>query len=153
SSVTSAANPIRMRGKWTKGFAALPRRDAERAARARRARALASGASTMNSIWDFPTKSPPHSGTCRMFQSDLVERFSRIHPSTPFVAWLPVIAYVLYRSASRHDLSAPGIVGLFVLGAFTWTLAEYVLHRYVFHWIEDSPRGRRVHFLVHGVHH
>jgi sterol desaturase/sphingolipid hydroxylase (fatty acid hydroxylase superfamily) len=88
-----------------------------------------------------------------MFQSDLVERFSRIHPSTPFVAWLPVIGYVLYRSGSRHDLAAYAIAGIFALGVFAWTLAEYVLHRYVFHWIEDSPRGRRIHFLLHGVHH
>lgn len=107
----------------------------------------------MNSIWDFPTKSPPHSGTCRMFQTDLFERFSRINPWTPFVAWLPVITYVIYRSASRHDLGGFGIFGWFVAGTLAWTLAEYVLHRYVFHWIDDTPRGRRVHFLLHGVHH
>lgn len=107
----------------------------------------------MNSLWAFPTKPPPHSGTSRMFQSDLIERFSRIHPSTPFVAWLPVIAYVLYRSGARHDLAIYGIAGVFLLGTFAWTLAEYVLHRYVFHWIDDTARGRRIHFLVHGVHH
>src|SRR6185369_16413137 len=109
--------------------------------------------STMNTIWDFPTKSPPHSGTCRMFQSDLVERFSRVHPSTPFLAWLPVIGYVVYRSVSRHDLPLYAIAGVFLIGTLAWTLAEYVLHRYVFHWLEDTPRGRRVHFLLHGVHH
>src|SRR5260221_12080994 len=36
---------------------------------------------SMKSIWDFPTTSPPPSGTCRMFQSDLVERFSHVHLS------------------------------------------------------------------------
>jgi sterol desaturase/sphingolipid hydroxylase (fatty acid hydroxylase superfamily) len=105
------------------------------------------------SIWDFPTKPAPHAGTCRMFQSDLVERFSRIHPSTPFVAWLPVIAVVVTRSALRHDLAWWGIAGLFLAGTFAWTFAEYVLHRWVFHWIEDTPAGRRIHFLLHGVHH
>ncbi len=105
------------------------------------------------SIWDFPTKPPPYSGTCRMFQSDLIERFSRIHPATPFVAWIPVIAVVLTRSALRHDIAWWGALGMFAGGVLAWTFSEYVLHRWVFHWIEDSPRGRRLHFLIHGVHH
>lgn len=91
--------------------------------------------------------------TTRMFESDLLERFSRIHPATPFVAWLPVIAFFLYRSASRHDVGAVGIVGLFLLGVLSWSLAEYVLHRWLFHWQGDSAFGKRVHFLLHGVHH
>ena len=105
------------------------------------------------SLWDFPTKPPPHSGTCRMFQSDLVERYSRISPWTPFAAWVPVIAFVLFRSGSRHDLGVLPTIGVVLVGTFAWTFAEYVLHRWVFHWYEDSPRGRRIHFLLHGVHH
>jgi sterol desaturase/sphingolipid hydroxylase (fatty acid hydroxylase superfamily) len=105
------------------------------------------------SIWDFPTKPPPHAGTSRMFQADIVERFSRIHPSTPFVAWVPVIALLLGRTAMRHDVTWYGVAGLFASGVLTWTFVEYVLHRWVFHWIEDSPRGKRIHFLLHGVHH
>ena len=38
-------------------------------------------------------------------------------------------------------------------GIFTWTMAEYVLHRWVFHWTNDTPWGKRIHFLLHGVHH
>ena len=91
--------------------------------------------------------------TCRMFESDFFERFSRIHPITPFVAWLPVVAFVLYRSVSRHDLGVLGVAGVFALGVLAWTLSEYALHRYVFHWQKDTPRGRRIHFLLHGVHH
>jgi sterol desaturase/sphingolipid hydroxylase (fatty acid hydroxylase superfamily) len=105
------------------------------------------------SLWDFPTKPAPHAGTCRMFQADIVERYSRIHPATPFVAWLPVIAFVLIRSASRHDLAWYGIAAVFASGVLAWSFAEYVLHRWVFHWYEDTPRGRRIHFLLHGVHH
>jgi sterol desaturase/sphingolipid hydroxylase (fatty acid hydroxylase superfamily) len=107
----------------------------------------------MASIWDFPTKPAPHDGTCRMFQADIVERFSRIHPATPFVAWVPVIAVILARSVLRHDLAWWGIPPVFFAGALAWTLAEYILHRWVFHWIDDTAAGRRIHFLLHGVHH
>jgi sterol desaturase/sphingolipid hydroxylase (fatty acid hydroxylase superfamily) len=105
------------------------------------------------SLWDFPTKPAPHAGTCRMFQTDIVERFSRVHPATPFVFWLPVVAFVVVRSFARGDLPAWSVAGLFFSGVFAWTFAEYVLHRWIFHWYEDSPRGRRLHFLIHGVHH
>jgi len=88
-----------------------------------------------------------------MFESDFLEWFSRIHPCTPFVAWLPVTAFVLYRSVARHDLGVGWIAGDFALGVLAWTLAEYVLHRYVFHWTGTTRLAARVHFLLHGVHH
>ncbi len=107
----------------------------------------------MASFWEFPTKPAPHEGTCRMFQADIVERFSRIHPATPFIAWVPVIGVLLARSALRHDIAWWAALLLFAVGVLAWTLAEYILHRWVFHWIEDTPRGKRIHFLLHGVHH
>ncbi len=91
--------------------------------------------------------------TCRMFETDIIERFSRIHPATPFVFWLPVTAYVLYRSVARHDLSILGIAAMFAAGLFAWTLAEDALHRYMFHWNTGTAFSKRVHFLLHGVHH
>jgi sterol desaturase/sphingolipid hydroxylase (fatty acid hydroxylase superfamily) len=91
--------------------------------------------------------------TCRMFENEFLERFSRIHPATPFVAWVPVTTILLVRSLMRHDVAPSAIVPLFLGGVFAWTLAEYVLHRYVFHWTNDTAWGRRIHFLLHGVHH
>ena len=88
-----------------------------------------------------------------MFESELLERFSRIHPATVFVLWVPVMVGMLCRSWSRHELSLASTVGLYVGGLLMWTLCEYVLHRWVFHWIDETPRGRRIHFVLHGVHH
>jgi sterol desaturase/sphingolipid hydroxylase (fatty acid hydroxylase superfamily) len=34
-----------------------------------------------------------------------------------------------------------------------WTLTEYWLHRKFFHWEPDNAIGRRMHFIIHGVHH
>ena len=90
--------------------------------------------------------------TTRMFESDLVERFSRIHPATPFVFWLPVIAFCLYRTHERQ-LALTTTALLFLGGLLTWTLTEYVLHRYVFHWVNETSWGKRIHFVLHGVHH
>ncbi len=88
-----------------------------------------------------------------MFETELFERFSRTHPATVFVVWVPVLLACLYRSWSRAVLPALSIVGLVAAGLLLWTLCEYVLHRWVFHWMDGTPRGRRIHFLLHGVHH
>ncbi len=87
-----------------------------------------------------------------MFENDLLEKFSRIHPITPFVVYVPVIGAMFYRTWARH-VPVLSAIGLCLGGIFVWTLTEYVLHRYVFHWYKDTPWGRRVHFLLHGVHH
>src|SRR5215468_11070587 len=92
--------------------------------------------------------------TTRMFQSDLIEKFSRVHPATPFVAYVPLLAWVLYRAIVRPEgPSGLAIAGLVAAGVFTWTLTEYLLHRFVFHWVNDTSWGKRVHFVLHGVHH
>jgi sterol desaturase/sphingolipid hydroxylase (fatty acid hydroxylase superfamily) len=88
-----------------------------------------------------------------MFDNDFLEKFSHIHPATPFVVWTPVLLFMLYRSWARHDLAVLGIAATFAAGVLVWSLAEYLLHRYVFHWINETAWGKRVHFLLHGVHH
>jgi dihydroceramide fatty acyl 2-hydroxylase len=95
----------------------------------------------------------PAPETCQMFETPLIERFSRIHPATPFVFWLPVLAYVGYASLSAGSTSAPVFVGLTLFGVLTWTFAEYTLHRWVFHYTGPRPWQRRMHFVLHGVHH
>lgn len=91
--------------------------------------------------------------TCRMFDNDLLEKFSRIHPATPFVVWIPVALYMLHRGVTLHQMTAARSAGLFVGGLFAWTFSEYFLHRTVFHWTNDRAWGKRIHFLLHGVHH
>ncbi len=88
-----------------------------------------------------------------MFENDFLERFSRIHPATPFVTWIPVAVTCVVRSVLRRDLAPAGIAVAVLAGMLAWTMAEYVLHRYVFHWTNDTPWGKRLHFLLHGVHH
>jgi dihydroceramide fatty acyl 2-hydroxylase len=95
----------------------------------------------------------PRPETTRMFESDFFEWFSRIHPITPFVAWIPIMSVMLFRSYERHVLGLAETGALFVAGVLVWSLTEYLLHRYVFHWMNDTSFGKRVHFLLHGVHH
>jgi sterol desaturase/sphingolipid hydroxylase (fatty acid hydroxylase superfamily) len=91
--------------------------------------------------------------TVRMFKSDFVEFFSRVHPATPLVLYLPVIAYMLYVALSRAQLSILSVTELFAFGLVIWTLLEYIIHRYAFHYEPKTRIGKQLHFIVHGVHH
>ena len=89
----------------------------------------------------------------RMFDSDLMEMLSRVHPATPFVIYLPLIMGAVYLAHSRMHLSISSVAGLFVFGLAIWTLLEYLIHRYIFHYEPSSRIGKQFHFIAHGVHH
>lgn len=90
--------------------------------------------------------------TCQMFETPLIERFSRIHPATPFIFWLPVLAYAGYHSL-HLGVGVGLFVGLVLAGILMWTFTEYTLHRWLFHYTGPRPWQRRMYFVLHGVHH
>jgi len=89
----------------------------------------------------------------RLFKSDLLEVFTHVHPVVVAVIWLPVGAYALVRALLTPALGALGIVVGVGAGLLIWTLAEYTLHRFVFHFRPRAPWQERLSFLFHGVHH
>jgi sterol desaturase/sphingolipid hydroxylase (fatty acid hydroxylase superfamily) len=90
--------------------------------------------------------------TCQMFETPLIERFSRIHPSQPFLFWVPVLIWRGYTAAA-NGVTPLAIAGLALAGLLAWTFTEYMLHRYLFHYTGPRPWQRRMYFVLHGVHH
>jgi 4-hydroxysphinganine ceramide fatty acyl 2-hydroxylase len=88
-----------------------------------------------------------------MFESNFVEFFSHVHPATPLILYVPVVVYMLYRSLVQENMSILTVIALFLIGVLMWTLLEYIVHRYVFHYEPKSRVGKILHFIIHGVHH
>lgn len=88
----------------------------------------------------------------RMFKNDFLEFFSHVHPSIPAILYLPVVAYMFYRSIV-DGISFYSVAALFLIGLLVWSFTEYILHRFVFHFVPKSEWGRQIHFMFHGVHH
>ena len=88
----------------------------------------------------------------RMFESDVVDLFSRTHPVVVPMLFVPGAGWLVWKSLDV-GVSAVATLGLFLAGALAWSLAEYWLHRLFFHWEPGGKWGARMHFLVHGVHH
>ncbi len=87
----------------------------------------------------------------RMFDSALLDKVSRVHPSVPPILFVPVITFMLVEGIIR---GAGWLTLLEVLGGYLfWTLTEYWLHRLVFHFEPQQGIGARLHWIIHGVHH
>lgn len=91
--------------------------------------------------------------TVRMFENDLLEALSRVHWTVPLWVFVPIILFFLYRAAYVFELETATIVLYFVIGLVIWTITEYLLHRFIFHYKPSSKIGERLHFMFHGVHH
>jgi sterol desaturase/sphingolipid hydroxylase (fatty acid hydroxylase superfamily) len=89
--------------------------------------------------------------TIRLFKNPFLEYFSHIHPITPVIVYVPVIIITGYFGVLQTGIG-PFIL-LFLGGILLWTLTEYTIHRWAFHYEPKSETGKKIHFLVHGIHH
>lgn len=68
--------------------------------------------------------------------------------------WGPVVLYFI--TTALMNMNNPLALFLFGLGIFVWTLIEYCLHRFLFHfdeWLPEHSMFFMIHFLLHGCHH
>jgi dihydroceramide fatty acyl 2-hydroxylase len=87
----------------------------------------------------------------QLFESDFFNFFSRVHPAIPAIVFVPVVIAMEGLGAERYAVWQLALLTLGGVGI--WTLTEYWLHRLVFHWEPDNAFGRRMHFIIHGIHH
>ena len=87
-----------------------------------------------------------------MFDTPIVERMSHIPPASPFVFWVPVLV-AIFVWVAMQDLTVPAMGGLFFAGWLAWTAVEWLLHKYIFHYMGPKPWQRRFYFVAHGMHH
>ena len=94
---------------------------------------------------EFLKASPP------MFKSGVLDKFTRVHHLVPVVIFLPVITILFAYGIDRVGF-VPSL-GYALGGYVLWTLAEYWIHRVIFHFEPEDGIGARLHWMVHGVHH
>jgi dihydroceramide fatty acyl 2-hydroxylase len=88
----------------------------------------------------------------RMFESDILDRLSRVHPMVPPLIFVPAIVVLLVVGA-RGEPTTLHVIGLVLAGYLFWTLFEYWMHRLIFHFEPEEGIGARFHWIIHGVHH
>ena len=103
-----------------------------------------------------PHLAKPRRGSPRMFRIDWVETyFTRVKWWHVPLIWTPV-AILCVRDTLLQPESTVGLTaGVVAAGIAAWTLLEYVLHRYLFHFAPNPAKTWQVdlHWLIHGIHH
>lgn len=86
-----------------------------------------------------------------MFRSRVLDSFTRVHPAVPVLIFAPAIVWLALTGTQRVGIGMTALLA--AVGYLAWTLTEYWLHRVVFHFEPRHPLGRRLHWMMHGVHH
>lgn len=89
----------------------------------------------------------------RIFKNPILEAMTHVHPIIPLLLWAPIVVYASFLSLTQDGLSVVAYLAWALIALIVWTLTEYVLHRYVFHWDPKHALGKRFVFLFHGLHH
>ena len=92
-------------------------------------------------------------GQAQIFRNQYLEYFTKTHPLVIWAMYVPVIILLPYYSATELNFSGLAVILLFFGGIVFWTFFEYMMHRFVFHWVSDNPRMQRASYVLHGNHH
>lgn len=91
-------------------------------------------------------------GSKRFFKNPFLELLTKSHPAVILAIYIPTCALLVYYYYITSG-SVQSTLSYFGIGFLAWTLAEYILHRYVFHFVNETQWSQKFHYVVHGVHH
>jgi len=93
----------------------------------------------------------------RLYESNLREFITTSHHFTPFIIFIPVCLYFIGETIyfiSNGGLEKPlFIIPLALVAICIWTLMEYFIHRFIFHFETKSKSIEKMLYLIHWAHH
>jgi sterol desaturase/sphingolipid hydroxylase (fatty acid hydroxylase superfamily) len=97
----------------------------------------------------------PQNNANKMFENPFFEFFAKSNPVLIVIIHLGIIFSIFSFGIWRLKINLHPIIFCIVFssGIFTWTFAEYLIHRYVFHWVGKNKLIKSVHYALHGHHH
>ena len=95
----------------------------------------------------------PAEHSIRLFRNAFLEALTHVHPIVPLLFWGQIALILIARAVVVHGVPVLALLPLALAGVLVWSLSEYLLHRFVFHFPATSRVGQWLVFLFHGVHH
>jgi sterol desaturase/sphingolipid hydroxylase (fatty acid hydroxylase superfamily) len=92
-------------------------------------------------------------GQARLFENPLLEALTKTHPLVIWGMYIPIMAYMLYYANNTLVISKLTVLFIWAAGIFSWTIFEYIAHRFLFHMTPDSETGKKISYIMHGNHH
>lgn len=92
-------------------------------------------------------------GQAQLFDSPVLEALTKTHPLVIWGMYTPIMAYMLYYAHNSLGFVGLTVFYTWAIGVFTWTLFEYIAHRFLFHMTPKSENGKKIAYIMHGNHH
>jgi sterol desaturase/sphingolipid hydroxylase (fatty acid hydroxylase superfamily) len=92
-------------------------------------------------------------GQATIFKNKRLEVFTKTHPLLIWAMYIPLIVLMLYFAVAIIGLSKTQVALLFIGGIISWTLFEYIIHRFAFHFIPKRKATMKIVYIIHGNHH
>jgi sterol desaturase/sphingolipid hydroxylase (fatty acid hydroxylase superfamily) len=92
-------------------------------------------------------------GQAQLFNNSYLEMLTKTHPLVIWGLYFPMSVGLLYYSSVSLNYSFWKIILIFLAGGLFWTLFEYIMHRFLFHYVAESERASKFIYIMHGNHH
>ncbi|MBO6622984.1 MAG: sterol desaturase family protein [Balneola sp.] len=89
----------------------------------------------------------------KMFENRFLNALTKAHFTFPLILYIPAIIYLSFLFFREGHGTGWFFIGLFIAGFILWSMFEYLVHRFVFHYEPKTEFGEKVLFTFHGVHH
>lgn len=92
-------------------------------------------------------------GKAILFKNPILEALTIANPYVIWLMYLPfIIGFPIYTNI-KYNVAWSKIVIIWFIALLSWTLFEYLAHRFLFHWIERIKPLERFVYILHGNHH
>jgi sterol desaturase/sphingolipid hydroxylase (fatty acid hydroxylase superfamily) len=92
-------------------------------------------------------------GTARLFDNPVLEKLTRTYFAFPVIMYFVLAAVSLAIGYFAQRQPPLRILYLFPLGMVFFSLVEYLIHRFLFHFNADTEKKKKLQYTLHGVHH
>lgn len=92
-------------------------------------------------------------GNATIFKNSFLESLTKTTLRSNIIVYGAIVLLLIYNALFIQRIPLNEFIGFFIFALFFWTFAEYILHRFLFHWINENKFVQRFHFIMHGSHH
>jgi 4-hydroxysphinganine ceramide fatty acyl 2-hydroxylase len=92
-------------------------------------------------------------GKARLFENKWLEFFTKSHPIVIWVMYISIIFLLLNSTDAINEIGVARSVGTALAGLICWTLFEYIIHRFAFHFNPKGKLSAKIIYIIHGNHH
>ncbi|MGK7396779.1 MAG: sterol desaturase family protein [Candidatus Cyclobacteriaceae bacterium M3_2C_046] len=92
-------------------------------------------------------------GSGKLFNNPILEKLTRTHIAIPITVLAGSAIGLMIYGIYHGFIDYATLSYTFLIGLVLFTLAEYILHRYLYHLAPSSESRKKLQYTIHGIHH